>query len=237
MRSKRGLVIGSVAVCSTLTAMAVTILKARSRAKISDVRWESKVPKQLEISWFDQEVDHSKLYKIYWSNSPDIKIDRPQTYRHVSRVAASPVVASDNKMRQLVKLEVLYEWCYFVIAKKSSFTREYEAHVPQDVSFTLANLDPVVVARSESSTSVRVNVVSPADYYRVYSYGSNEEVNFEDFDIKQKNSVNLKLRRQSDGMFCIAFLIGDFESAQEFLFYDEKNSLGDHKWDTKTNLC
>lgn len=234
MSSKRGVVIGSVAACSALAAGLLAFIKVKSKTKITDVLWEVKVPKHIDISWFDKDASHAKIYKIYLSNMPGIKIDQPHTYRHVIRVG--PTIVEDS--RCLARVEVGFEWCYFVIAKGSSHTREFEAHVLQDDSFSIANLDPRIASRNDDRLSLRVNVVSNAsDFYRVYSYYPNGEVLCEDFDVKGLNSVILNLRVEEDALFSISFLRGDFESEQEILFYADKISAGRHKWDTKTNLC
>lgn len=137
MSSKRGLIIAS-----TLAAIIVAIiafLKLRSKAQIVDVRWEAKMPKHLDISWYDEEPDC--LYKIHWSNQPGIKIDRPTTYRHVTRVTGS-LLRDENKNigRQIIRVLAPYEWCYFVISKGSSRTQEFEANILQDYTFTASNL-------------------------------------------------------------------------------------------------
>ena len=231
MSSKRGLVI-----ISAITAMVIAIvafLKLRFRSQIVDVRWETKVPKHIDISWYDEEPD--KMYKIYWSNQPGIKINIPQTYRHVTKLTTLSL--GKRRGRRLARVRAPYEWCYFVIAKESSNTSEYEASVMQDTSFTCSNLEPEIIGRKDGTLTLNVNVLEHAETYRVYQYLPSGDAHFDDFHVEGMKTVNLKIPLLEDAMIFIASLRGGFEHAPEFLAFNEKFLSDEAKWATRTKLC
>ena len=254
MSAKRNLVIGSVA--AAILIAGVAFVKMRSKAPIIDVRWEAKIPKHLDISWYDEEPD--KVYKIYWSNQPGIKIQHPHTYRYVTRVTSNLFSDSPRREshrsrskptqigRQSVRVKAPYEWCYFVISKESSRTQEFEASVLQDTSFNRDNLRPRLVSRgrslnalSQTSNDVTINVavLESADTYHVYQYLPDGTTWTDEVDVRGMKSVNLKIPMLEDAMIFIGFRRAEFEHPPEFLAYNEKIFISQDKWNISTRLC
>jgi len=210
--SKKKWIIASV-VMAILGAV-VVIIKMRSKIQIEDVRWETKVPKHLDISWHDEDDDH--IYKIFWSNQPGIKIDKPETYRHLTRVSTV-----GHHGRRLVRVQAPYDWCYFVISKDGSRTKEFEASVLQDSSFRRANLDPKIIWKDQKRLVFNVKVLDGAERYRLYQYRADGSVHTDDFDVRGLKTVDLRIPRCEDAFIFIASLIAEVESGREFLFFDE----------------
>ncbi len=230
-------------IISIITAILVAIyafLRKRFKEPITDVKWVSKVPKYLDITWYDEEPD--QVYKIYWSNKPGIKIKNKDTYKYVIRVSTfskSIVSGSSIENHHFARIRAPYNWVYFIVTKSSSSTKEYEAMVKGDTTFNCKNLDVNIMKRGKvgENMAISLKVLENADIYRLYHYLPNGETYIQDYMVKGLKTVDIKLPVIEDAMVYISWLFEGFEEELQFLLYNEKISLGEDKWQTETQMA
>lgn len=191
---------------------------------ITMVRTESAEPFHVDIAWEDEEPN--QVYTVFWSNISGIKIHKPETYRRSQTVAGTRL-----------RIYAPYKFVYFVVAKATNKTKEFEAPVMQDDSFCNKNLNPRLLKRDNPMT-ISVKVLEDAEKYRLYYVKSNGETLSHDIYVKDSNRVQLSLQLMDDTMIFISMIRNGRESEPEFLLYDEKISLPGVKWPATTiRLC
>jgi hypothetical protein len=212
--------------------LVVTFLRLRSTAPIRDITWEAKLPHHLDITWGDDDEGH--IYTIFWSDSPGIKIRRPETYKRSLQVSNF-----QKQTRNFARIYAPYEWVYFILTKEGFKSKEFEASTKSAVPFSCQNLHPVLKKRENGNGQIviGVEVLGEVDSYLLQQYladGSLEEM---EFNVRGLKSIDLKFAVQPETLgYLVAKKSGE-AVARDFLFYHENLSSGPDKWETVTRLC
>uniref|UniRef100_A0A6C0CFR1 Uncharacterized protein n=1 Tax=viral metagenome TaxID=1070528 RepID=A0A6C0CFR1_9ZZZZ len=222
------------AIVGAILSLAFAFFRLRATSPIRDITWETKVPKHIDIAWSD-DVDNSLstvIYNIYWSNQPGINIRKPGTYRRTIQVTNF-----QNQGRNLARIYAPYEWVYFVITKDNFKSKEYEAQLLADSSFTCRNLNPIIVTKKDDQIMIKVAVLEGADSYILRQYLLDGTLREEEFDVKGLQNIVLKVPILPESLGYLAMKKSAETFAPEFLFYHENLSSGHDKWETVTRLC
>lgn len=195
-------------VVAVAAAMVISFLRGKKYPPITMIRTDSPEPFQVDIAWEDEEED--QIYTVFWSNSPGIKIQRPETYRRSQSVAG-----------KRLRIYAPYKFVHFVIAKINHKTSEFEMPVMQDLSFNAANLGLRTLRRDHPMT-LSVAVLENADKYKLYYELSDGSIFSNEVYAKGLRRVQLKLAAYNDAKIFISMIRDNRESNLEFLSHVEK---------------